>query len=74
MIAVSRRAGLVLDDRLTGAVIDECRRPADRRRRPSRRRGDVLALADGRRVVFAAMNGRPAFALPIATGWIQWTR
>ena len=37
-------------------------------------RGDVLALADGHRVVFAAMTGRPAFALPIATRWIQWTR
>ncbi len=73
VIVISRQAGLVLDDRLTGAVT------ASAAGRPIvsaavSPRGDVLALADGRRVVFAAMNGRPAFALPIATGWIQWTR
>lgn len=73
VIVVSRRAGLVLDDRLTGAVT------ASAAGRPIvsaavSPRGDVLALAVGRRVVFAAMTGRPAFALPIATRWIQWTR
>lgn len=73
VIAISRHAGLELDDRLTGAVT------ASAAGRPIvsaavSPRGDVLALADGRRVVFAAMNGRPAFALPIATSWIQWTR
>jgi hypothetical protein len=72
-IVVSRRAGLVLDDRLTGAVITSAAgRPIVSA--ATSPRGDVLALADGRRVVFAGMNGRPAFALPIATDWIQWTR
>ena len=73
VIVVSRRAGLVLDDRLTGAVTTSAAgRPIVSA--ATSPRGDVLALADGRRVVFAAMNGRPAFALPIATDWIQWTR
>jgi hypothetical protein len=73
IVVMSRPAGLVLDDRVTGAVT------ASAGRRPivsaaASPRGDVLALADGRRVVFAGLNGRPAFALPIPTRWIQWTR
>jgi hypothetical protein len=73
IIAISRPAGLVLDDRVTGAVTAAVqRRPiASAAVSPH---GDVLALADGRRVVFASLSGRPAFALPIATRWIQWTR
>jgi hypothetical protein len=73
VIAVGRRSGLVVDDRRTRAVtaLVEGRPIVAAAVSP---RGDVLALADGRRVVFASMTGRPAFALPIATAWIQWTR
>lgn len=73
VIVVARRDGLVLDDRRTGAVTAaiEGRPIVSAAVSP---RGDVLALADGRRIVFASMSGRPAFSLPIATRWIQWTR
>ncbi len=72
VIAASRREGVILEDRRTGSVVTSVggRPIVSAAVSP---RGDVLALADGHRVVFASMNGRPAFALPIATRWIEWT-
>jgi hypothetical protein len=73
VIAATRRDGVVLEDRRTASVVTSVQgRPivAD----AVSPRGDVLALADGRQVVFASMSGRPAFALPIHTRWIEWTR
>jgi hypothetical protein len=72
IVVMSRRTGLVLDDRVTGTVV------AGIQGRPILSaavspQGDMLALADGRRVVFASTTGRPAYALPIVTQWIQWT-
>jgi hypothetical protein len=73
IVAISRPAGLVLDDRLSGAVTAAVQGQPILSAAVSPR-GDVLALADGHRVVFASLSGRPGFALPIATRWIQWTR
>jgi hypothetical protein len=73
MIAIARPDGVVLDDRETGAVTAAVAgRPIVSASVSPR--GDELALADGRRVVFTSLAGRPAFALPIATRWIEWTR
>ncbi len=73
VIAASGRDGVVLEDRRTGGVVTSVAG------RPivavaASPRGDVLALSDGRRIVFTDMRGRPRYALPIRTGWIQWTR
>jgi hypothetical protein len=73
VIVVSRRAGLVVDDRRTRAVVASAAgRPIVSAAVAPDAAG--LALADGRRIVFTDMRGRPRFALPIRTGWIQWTR
>jgi hypothetical protein len=72
VIVVSRRAGLVVDDRRTRAVVASAAgRPIVSAAVAPDATG--LALADGRRIVFTDMRGRPRFALPIRTGWIQWT-
>ena len=73
VIAASGRDGVVLEDRRTGGVVTSVAG------RPivavaASPRGDMLALSDGRRIVITDMRGRPRFALPIRTGWIQWTR
>jgi hypothetical protein len=34
----------------------------------------MLALTDGRRIVFETMSGKARWALPVRTDWIEWTR
>jgi hypothetical protein len=72
VITASRRAGLVLDDRLTGEVITSAaKRPIlAAALSPDR---SVLALSNGSDIVFTDMTGRPQWSLPGYTRWIQWT-
>jgi hypothetical protein len=73
IIVVSRRAGLVLDDRRTGGVITSAAgRPIiSAAVAPG---GAELALADGRSIVITNTSGRARWSLPVRTRWIQWTR
>jgi hypothetical protein len=72
VIAASRREGLELDDRRTGVIVTSAaRRPIVA---ASVSPGQpVLALSDGREVVFTTMSGRARWSLPLHTGWLQWT-
>jgi hypothetical protein len=73
VIAASRRAGLILQDADTGEVLTSAAglpieaaatMPGDPR---------MLALADGRRIVFETISGQPRWALPVRTAFLQWT-
>lgn len=73
VIAASRRAGLILDDIDTGEVLTSAAgrpivaaatMPGDPR---------MVALSDGRRIVFETMSGQAHWALPVSTAFLQWT-
>jgi hypothetical protein len=74
VIAVSRRAGMILEDADTGEVL------ASAAGRPivaaATAPGDprLVAVSDGRRIVFSTMSGQARWALPIRTSSLQWTR
>jgi len=74
VIAASRPAGILLDDVDTGEVLaNAAGRPiVAAATAPGNPR--LVALSDGRRIVFSTMSSRPRFAFPIATRWIEWTR
>jgi len=74
VIAAARPAGVILENAGTREVVTSAAgrpivsaatAPGDPR---------MLALADGRRIVFEAMSGRARWALPVRTRWIEWTR
>jgi hypothetical protein len=72
VIAASRREGVELDDRRTGIIVTSAaRRPivaaAVSPGQP------MLALSNGREVVFTTMTGRARWSLPLHTRWLQWT-
>ena len=73
VIVASRRAGLVLDEVDTGEVL------ASAAGRPIVSAGTapgnprLVALSDGRRIVFSTMSGQARWALPIRTAFLQWT-
>lgn len=72
VITASRRAGLVVDDRLTGQVITSAAK------RPIVAAAvspdlSTLALSNGRDIVFTDMAGRARWSLPLHTRWMQWT-
>jgi hypothetical protein len=73
VLAVSRRSGLVLEDRLTGRLVTSAAgRPiVAAAAAPG---GQALALSDGGRIVVADLRGRARFAIPERTRWLQWTR
>jgi hypothetical protein len=74
VIVASRRAGMIVDDAETGEVLTNAAgrpivaaatAPGDPR---------LVALSDGRRIVFSTMSGRARWALPVRTAFLQWTR
>lgn len=73
VIAASRRAGMILEDADTGQVL------ASAAGRPivaaATAPGDpsLVAVSDGRRIVFSTMSGRARWTLPIRTSFLQWT-
>lgn len=73
VIAAARREGLVLDDRRTGVLVTgaEGRPIVAASVAPGQ---PVLALSNGRRVVFTTLTGRARWSLPLQTRWLQWTR
>jgi hypothetical protein len=73
VVVASRRAGLVLDDVDTGEVLTTAAgRPiVSAATAPGNPR--LLALSDGRRIVFSTMSGQARWALPIRTAFLQWT-
>jgi hypothetical protein len=73
VIAASRPAGDVLEDVDTGEVLASAAgRPiAAAATMPGDPR--MVALSDGRRIVFATMSGQARWALPVRTAYLQWT-
>jgi hypothetical protein len=72
VITASRRAGLVLDVRLTGEIITSLAKQPIIAAAVSPDRS-VLALSNRSDIVFTDMAGRPRWSLPGHTRWIQWT-
>lgn len=74
VIAAARPAGVILEDAGTREVVTSAAgRPiASAATAPGDPR--MLALADGRRIVFETMSGQARWALPVRTEWIEWTR
>jgi hypothetical protein len=72
VITAARQAGLVLDDRLTGEVITSAAKRPILAAAVSPDR-TVLALSNGRDIVFTDMAGRARWSLPAYTRWMQWT-
>jgi hypothetical protein len=73
VIAASRRAGTILDDADTGEVLTSAAggpivaaatAPGDPR---------LVALSDGRRIVFSTMSGQARWALPVRAAFLAWT-
>jgi hypothetical protein len=74
VIVASRRAGMIVDDADTGeALASAAGRPiVAAATAPGNPR--LVALSDGRRIVFSTMSGRARWALPVRTSSLQWTR
>ncbi len=72
VITASRRAGLVLDDRITGEVITSAAKQPIIAAALAPDRA-VLALSNGSDILFTDMAGRPRWSLPGYTRWMQWT-
>jgi hypothetical protein len=73
VIVASRRAGMIVDDADTGEalataagqpIVAAATAPGNPR---------LVALSDGRRIVFSTMSGRARWAIPVRTRYLQWT-
>ncbi|HEY2869139.1 MAG TPA: hypothetical protein VGJ11_06495 [Gaiellales bacterium] len=73
VIAASRPAGVIVEDADTREVVTSAAgRPiVSAATAPGAPR--MLALADGRRIVFETMSGQARWALPVRTAYLQWT-
>jgi len=73
VIAASRRAGTILDDVDTGEVLASAAgRPiVAAATAPGNPR--LVALSDGRRIVFSTMSGQARWALPVRATFLEWT-
>jgi hypothetical protein len=74
VITASRRAGMILDDADTGEVLTTAAGQPIVAAATAPGNPRLVALSDGRRIVFSTMSGQARWALPVRTGWIQWTR
>jgi len=73
IIAAARRAGLMLDDIDTGDLLTTAAGQPIVAATTQPGHPDMVALADGRRIVFETMSGQSHWALPIRTAYLQWT-
>jgi hypothetical protein len=73
VIAASRRAGMLLDDLDTGEVLANAAGRPILTAATAPGNPHLVALSDGRRIVFSTMSGQARWALPVHTGWIAWT-
>jgi hypothetical protein len=73
VIVASRPAGMIVDDAGTGeALTSAAGRPiVAAATAPGNPR--LVALSDGRRIVFSTLSGRARWALPVRTAFLQWT-
>jgi len=73
VIAVSRRSGLILEERRSGRLVTAAG-GAPIVAATVAPDGRMLALTNGTRIVFTNPDGRERWSLPVQTRWLQWTR
>jgi hypothetical protein len=74
VIVASRRAGMIVDDADTGETLASATGQPIVAAATAPGNPRLVALSDGRRIVFSTMSGRARWALPVRTAFLQWTR